>query len=271
MHTYEAIITGQGNMKKSMLSGQLSLLDVMPEEEQVSADMYSDDLPDIPEFSLPTLLLGEKDMLGIYVSGHPVLEYEEEFKKYTTVTSVDFAVQEDDSGEEAMSVQDGASVTAGGIVSGRVVKYTKKNEAMAFVTMEDLFGELELIVFPNLYEKHSQQLVVGTAIVATGRVSVKEGEAAKLVCNSLKILQKNEKTANLGELWLKLPKDSETPYGEIMEILLKHRGNVPVTMYDERTGERKRVSENYWINAGDERLMVGLRSILGDKSVVLRA
>ena len=272
MAVYEALINGQGQARKNVLPGQMSLFDVFGDSLQ---DIHGDDLPDIPEYPLRKLLQDEKEVLGIYVSGHPALEYENEFKKHTTATSLDFAAPDEEDqtpdGEESTAlIRDGARTAVGGIVVRKTVKYTKKNnEAMAFVTIEDLYGEIELIVFPNLYTKYAPNLVQGTPVIASGRASVKEGEDAKLVCDTLTILSKPQ-TGSQAELWLKLSKENTAPYSDIMALLSNHAGNIPVVVYDEKTGQRMRVSENYWVNAGSHGLMAGLRGLLGESAVVLR-
>jgi len=267
---YEAMMTGRGQAKKAIIPGQVSLFDVIVTEEPI--DMLADELPDVPELPFRQLLAGEKEMLGIYVSGHPALEYENAFKKHITATSLDFTVQENEIKDEnnegesgSVNIKDGAKTSVGGIVSRKVVKFTKQNEAMAFVIIEDLYGELELIIFPNLYSKHERQLIPGNPLIASGRASVREGESAKLVCSEIKIITKNPETPN--ELWIKLNKDTTAPYNNIMELLSRHPGSTPVVVYDERTKQLMRVSENYWVNSDDEKLILGLKSILGDKAV----
>lgn len=264
MAAYETIIDGQAHARKHVIPGQINLFDMMEDSGQ---ELYADNLPDIPEYPLRKLLQGEKDILGIYVSGHPALEYEESFKKLTNATSLDFAMDEENA-ESAARIKDGAASAVGGIVARRTVKYTKKsNEPMAFVTLEDLYGEMELIVFPNLYSRHEQQLIPGTPLVASGRASVKEGEAAKLVCDKLIILTREK---NAPELWLKLSKENITPYADIMTLLSSHAGETPVVVYDEKTGQRLRVSQNYWADPDSRELMSGLKGILGDGAVVLK-
>ncbi|MCL2703525.1 MAG: DNA polymerase III subunit alpha [Defluviitaleaceae bacterium] len=268
LFVYEMIMNGLGHQRKAIMAGQMSLFDVMPEDE---ADMYADELPGIPEYPLRMVLQGEKEVLGIYVSGHPAFEYEGFFKKYINATSLDFTVQEEDGADGGdVLVKDGAKAAVGGIISRKVVKYTKKNEAMAFVIIEDLYGEMELIIFPNLYSQHEHALTAGAAVVAFGRAGVREGEAAKLVCNDIKLLERDEGELRQSELWIKFGKETTAPYNDVMEILSRYRGGVPVVVYDERTGQRMRVSENYWVNAGDENLIAGLKKVLGTKAVVLR-
>ncbi|MDR1703602.1 MAG: DNA polymerase III subunit alpha, partial [Clostridiales bacterium] len=270
---YEKILAGQGHAKRTSMAGQMSLFDVMAAE--TAHEAFADNLPDIPEYPVRRLLADEKEVLGIYVSGHPANEYAETFGKLTTNVSEDFILKQNEAGEDGANegevrVRDGAQASVGGIVSHKTVKYTKNNEPMAFVIIEDLYGEIELIVFPNLYTKLSYELVNGSALVATGRVSVKEGENAKLVCNDIQILTKDRNPEEGRELWLKLEKDAAAPYSDITELLSRHRGNVPVVVYDERTGQRMRVAEMYWVNPESEALLPGLRKLLGDKSVVLK-
>jgi DNA polymerase-3 subunit alpha len=269
---YEKIMAGQGRAKRTSMAGQMSLFEVMSNDSAEEA--FADSLPSIPEYPARRLLADEKEVLGIYVSGHPANEYAAMFKKLTSAVSEDFILRQDGEGEGAdggeVRVKDGAQAAVGGIVSHKPVQYTKNTEPMAFVIIEDLYGEIEIIVFPNLYEKYGYELVNGTALVASGRVSVKEGENAKLVCGDITILTKDRQPDEGKELWLKLGKDSAAPYSDITDLLSKHRGAAPVVIYDEKTGQRMRVAEAFWINPESEALLTGLKKLLGDKSVAFK-
>jgi DNA polymerase-3 subunit alpha len=213
--------------------------------------------------------------LGIYVSGHPANEYADAFKKLTNAVSEDFLLKqggEEDgaSNEGEVRVKDGAQAAVGGIVSHKTVKYTKNNEPMAFVMIEDLYGEIEVIVFPNLYAKFGYELINGTALVATGRVTVKEGENAKLICNDITLLTKDRTADESRELWIKMCRDTAVQYSDITDLLSMHRGNVPVIVYDEKTDRRLRVGEAHWVNPESAGLLDRLKSLLGERAVVIK-
>lgn len=273
IRVYDTILTGLGQSRKNNVDGQMSIFEVMPEPERVGVNAMTDDhLPDIPEFTLRQILIDEKEVLGIYVSGHPALEYESVFKNKTNANSTDFTAAGEDGDEDGgPAVADGAKVAVGGIISHRTVKYTKNNDPMAFVTLEDLYGELELIVFPDLYGRLSQELTTGTPLVASGRASVKEGEDAKLVCSDISIIRKTGEPPSQGspvkELWLKITDENKGSYKEILELLSRYRGGTPVMLYDEKTGVRKRVGENYWADLNDGRLLTEMKRLLGDRAV----
>ncbi|MCL2406829.1 MAG: DNA polymerase III subunit alpha [Defluviitaleaceae bacterium] len=270
---FAALMDSSSDTKKNVLEGQVSLFDLMSSDEQ--EQNLADDLPNIPEFPDSLRLSDEKEMLGIYVSGHPYLTYEGLYSSKITATSRDFMAQAEDGGDpneigESVLIEDNASCTVGGIITSKTTKYTKKNEAMAFVTIEDMYGEVELIVFPNLFAKYELQLATGTAILAMGRASVREGEAAKVVCNDIRIMQATAEEKAYDELWLKLAKDTTVPYSKILETLQKHPGKNPVIAYDEKTRQRLNISVEYNANADDVKLILSLKALLGDKNVVVK-
>lgn len=272
---YEKIIAGINSIKKSTLEGQLNLFDLggAPDE-----DLYKDDLPsNISEYPLKELLALEKEVLGIYISGHPMLEYEEIVKKHTNCTSLDFIKNESEALDETAvedfttEMFDGKQVFYGGIIAGKSVKYTKNNNTMSFLNVEDLFGTVEVIVFPNKHEKYAKYLNDGAAVIITGKASVKEDEATKIICDEIRFLEKSSvKDSSGSKLWLKILNGSKISYRDIQNILQNYKGNTQVIIYDEKTGEKLPVNDIYRVNAKDIDLLYKLKNILGDKSVVLR-
>jgi DNA polymerase-3 subunit alpha len=275
---FESVINGVSQVRKKNIEGQMSLFDITPGGE---TEAYRDALPDIPEYDVDKLLTGEKEVLGIYVSGHPISEYEEEMQKYITATSLDFISEiEDNNNMENLTasadkntgaVLDGQSVAVGGIIAGRSVKYTKNNDAMAFLTIEDLYGSVEIVVFPNVYDKYSKQLNEGQAVIIFGKAQLREDKAATIICNDIKIFQKKNTGAQSSvSLWLKIPAEASVPYDKLMALLSKFRGATPVVIYDEKTKQKMKTKESFWVNADNERLMLELKHLLGEKSVVVK-
>ncbi|MCL2357733.1 MAG: DNA polymerase III subunit alpha [Defluviitaleaceae bacterium] len=179
------IQNGISQQKKSTLSGQLSLFDTDPEPQEIAV---GDELPQMGEFPARLRLFDEKTLLGVYVSGHPLAEYEEALRPHVNVRSLDFGDAEDAddftaaAGRGEGHVSDGAVVKFGGIITAKSVKYTKaENKPFCFLTVEDMFGPVEVIVFAKIYEKYGSRLAEDTVLVIQGRVSAREDEATKLI------------------------------------------------------------------------------------------
>ncbi|MCL2457001.1 MAG: OB-fold nucleic acid binding domain-containing protein, partial [Defluviitaleaceae bacterium] len=174
---FQNIQNGFAQQKKNILEGQLSLFDLDATEKNETSD--ADELPQMGEFPKRLRLFDEKTLLGIYVSGHPLAEFEETIRPHVNVSSVDFAPAED---ENEPALGDGDNVKYGGIITGKSVKYTKaENKAFCFLTVEDMFGAVEVIVFSKIYEKFGARLQEDQVLVIQGRVNVREEEATKLV------------------------------------------------------------------------------------------
>jgi len=172
---YQNIQNGFAQQKKTTLTGQLSLFDMGDTEPDEAA--ATDELPEMGEFPKRLRLSDEKELLGIYVSGHPFAEFEETVREHTNVTSLDFATADD--GEP--KVKDGESVRYGGIITGKTVKYTKAdNKPFCFLAVEDMYGGAEVIVFSKVYEQFGARLQNDQVLVIQGRISSREDEATKL-------------------------------------------------------------------------------------------
>ena len=179
MSVYADILDNLTHNKKNQLAGQISLFDVVDDD---SKDFFEVKLPNVPEYEPEIKLAMEKEVLGIYVSGHPLEKYLDLLEKYTDSRTSDFAL-DDETG--AVAVTDGSRVTVGGMVTGKVVKYTKNNEPMCFVTIEDLVGTVEIIVFPKSYVKYNKMLFEDAKVIVKGRVSAEEDKDAKIICEDM--------------------------------------------------------------------------------------
>ena len=165
--------------KKSNLAGQISLFDIADEEQKSEFDIR---LPDVGEYTKEMLLAFEKEVLGIYLSGHPLEAYQELWRKYITNTTNDFALDEE-SGE--VSIADQSNAVIGGIVVDKTIKYTKNDKVMAFINMEDLVGNVEVVIFPKDYERYGSILNEDAKIFIKGRASVEEDRDGKLICEQI--------------------------------------------------------------------------------------
>lgn len=165
--------------RRSNLEGQLSLFDIAEDSQK---EEFVISLPDVGEYSKEMLLAFEKEVLGIYVSGHPLEAYQELWQKYITNRTSDFVLDEENG---QMQVTDQAAAIVGGMISDRTIKYTKNDKVMAFISLEDLVGTVEVVVFPRDYEKFGSLLTDEAKVFVKGRVSVEEDKNGKLICEQI--------------------------------------------------------------------------------------
>ena len=225
MSIYIQIVDHMQQEKKNSMVGQMSLFDMVSEEQK---EEFQIRMPDVGEYTKENLLGFEKEVLGVYVSGHPLEPYEEEWRKVISATTADFQV---DPEVGYTKVRDGAREIIGGIIAEKTVKHTKTNQMMAFLTVEDLFGTVEVVVFPRDYEKYRQYLEEDNKIFVRGRVSEEDDKASKLICE--KILPFGQKKK---ELWIQFP-DKETYLEEeaiTYGYLADSEGNDEVMIYCEK-------------------------------------
>ena len=193
MESYEQIIDSISESSKKSLDGQVSMFDLggMQEKEELKELKYTYKI--MPEYSEKELLSMEKEMLGIYISGHPLEKLREQIALQTNINTYQMRqtqnedMQDDETYGKAISdIQDGKQVTYAGIITSVKKKYTKTNKIMAFVTVEDLYGPTEIIVFENCYQNCSNILMVDNIVLVDGRLSVREDEETKIVAREIK-------------------------------------------------------------------------------------
>ena len=253
------LLDNKARERKNAWEGQMSLFDLVSEEEKKE---YQVSFPDVGEYSKEELLAFEKDILGVYISGHPLDDYEGLWRKNITATSADFIVDEET--EEAV-VKDGMKVVIGGLVAGKVVKTTRSNQLMAFITLEDLMGSVEVIVFPKNYEADRDILTEDSKIFIKGRVSLGDEPVGKLVCEKVIPFSKVPR-----QLWLQF-EDKEiyqAMEGEILGILKESEGPDSVVIYLKKERAKKILPANWKVEAAGE-LMETLICKLGEKNVKL--
>ncbi len=179
MYVYATVLDTVAEEKKESVTGQISLFDIIaPEQKQA----YDNQFPEVGEYSKEELLAFEKEVLGIYISGHPLEVYEAAMRKNVTKTTLDFLVDEE---AGACKVLDGSIELIGGMITARTLKTTRNNTLMAFLTLEDMVGAVEVIVFPSDYEKYKLLLNVDDKIYIRGKVAVEEDKQAKLICQEV--------------------------------------------------------------------------------------
>lgn len=212
MYSYISIMDGVNQEKKGTLSGQMSLFDFASPEEQKELEVK---MPDVGEYEKEEILGLEKEVLGVYISGHPLEEYVATLEKNITRTTADFEVVD---GETEPKVKDQERAVIGGMITGRTVKATRTNNMMAFLTVEDLYGTVEVIVFPRDYEKYRTLLEEDTKVFIQGRVTVEEDKPAKLICSGVVPFDAVEK-----ELWIQF--STRADYEEAEQTLFAILGN----------------------------------------------
>ncbi len=257
MAVYSQIIDNIATERKNNLEGQMSLFDILPDENK---EEYELRYPDIGEYDEDELLSFEKEILGIYVSGHPLQSDEALWKKHITNKTTDFVYDED---TRSVRVKDNDSVMVGGIIESKTVKYTKKGQMMAFLSLEDLLGTVEVIVWPNDYEKNSAYLNENSKIFIKGKASVEEDKDAKVICDRIIPFDKMPK-----KLWIRLAtmSDFTEKEGRINEILKDSDGSDTVVVYLEDTKQMKQFPRNMSVCA-DENLTKKLKELCGEDNI----
>ena len=257
MSAYVQIMDSIVHDKKNNMAGQMSLFDIVDEEEK---DAYDVKLPDVGEYSKEMMLSFEKEVLGIYVSGHPLEEWEALWKKGITNTTADFML-DDENGEPA--VRDNASVVVGGMIADKRIKYTKNDKVMAFLQLEDLLGSIEVVVFPRDYERYSAKLTEENKVFVRGRVSLEEDKDGKLICERITGFDEIPR-----KLWIKFrtKEEYEKASDELLSLLADSDGNDSVVIYIEALKAMKKLSPARNVSA-DETLSRRLAAKYGDDNI----
>ena len=266
MSIYVQIMDHIHQDKKNNMAGQMTLFDIVSEEEKESFDIK---LPDVGEYSKEMVLAFEKEVLGVYISGHPLEEYEELWRKQITATTADFVLDEE---SNSIKVEDGSKVTIGGMIASKKIKYTKNDKVMAFLQVEDLVGNVEVIVFPKDYEKNSAKLIEDNKVFVTGRVSAEEEKDGKLICEAIiSFDEMQERLQSKKKLWVKFP-DKETYLAreqELFTAIADSDGKNQVVIYIENPKAMKPLPPNRNVNANKE-LAEKLTAIFGEENVKIQ-
>ena len=253
MTAYPDIASAVSAEKKKNASGQMSLLDFMSEED---SEQFQVDYPDVPEFSKDIILSGEKQMLGLYISGHPLDNVRELLEKQTNIKTSDFEIDEETG---LVSAVDGRNYTLGGLIESINTRITRKGENMAILSIEDLYGSMEVIVFPQAYERYRSLLEVNNAVIIKGRAQVSDDES-KLIASDIYSMESfvQKGNAESKELWVlfKNQADYMKNKGDFETVLGEHRGFTPVYV---QLGEEKkgfRCPANVDLDTGIEEALI---------------
>ena len=263
-HTRKAMMIVSDSMldsavkqNKDSMSGQMSFFDFAAEEDKKAFEIR---IPDVAEYTKEELLGYEKEILGVYVSGHPLDEYTGMVKKYITNVSSDFEI-DDETGET--KVKDGAVATIGGLITNKTIKTTKKGQLMAFFTLEDVVGTVEVVVFPNSFTANRVVMDHAEKVFVTGKVQANVDENAKLICD--KVVDFNIIPR---KLWIRFESLSayEEKKAELDGILHDSDGKDTVVIYCTKENKRITLPSNRTIKVNSE-LIQKLQAMYGDKNI----
>lgn len=257
MAIYLQILEHVNQEKKYAMTGQMTLFDLVDDEQKSEFEIK---LPNVGEYSKENKLAFEKEVLGIYISGHPLEEYEEKWRRNISATTADFQPDEETG---RTKVHDGVKEIIGGMITERTVKATKTNQMMAFITIEDLFGIVEVVVFPRDYEKNREYLEIDQKVFVRGRVSEEDEKASKLICEKVIPFEQTKK-----ELWIQFPDKSSYLENEqiVYGYLADSEGDDTVVIYCQAERAVKRLPRNKNIQINPQ-VLSRLMNHFGEKRV----
>lgn len=257
MMIYIQILDQVNQERKYSMAGQMSLFDLVSDDQKSEFDVP---LPKVDEYEKETKLAFEKEVLGVYLTGHPLEEYEEKWRKHISKTTLDFQI-DDSTGKP--KVHDGAKEIIGGMITAKTIKYTRNQKTMAFLTVEDLLGTVEVVVFPRDYEKNQNYLVEDAKVFIKGRVNEEDDAPSKLICESITPFDQKKK-----ELWIQYQSKDAYMQDEshLFELLKSSEGEDAVIIYckNEKAIKRLPKGKNIHIEPG---ILSRLMNFYGEASV----
>lgn len=276
---HESVIESVQREKRNNVEGQLSLFDSGKNKEN-SVSEYRE-LPDIPEFDIEYKLKFEKEMTGIYLSGHPMEKYKKLIKNMNTVDLA--TIHEVSESMDYTVIKDNQTITIVGQVVKKSMKTTKNNNQMAFVTVEDYFNSIDVIVFPRIYDRYREILVDDNVLIINGKINFKEDEDPKIIADRFDLInnkdlemEENDKSENfqekerkVNELFIRVPYIDKSTMNKIKGILLKNKGNIKVYIYSSKDKKKLLANQELWVTYSDE-LIAKLVENFGDGNIVVR-
>lgn len=240
---YASIVDRVQHDKKSTMAGQMSLFDLVSDEDRLSFELK---YPNVGEYDAEEALAYEKEVLGIYLSGHPLEKYAASLKKNITANAIDFVLEEESG---AVKIKDNAHVVIGGMIATKTIKFTKYNQAMAFITIEDLTGTVEVIIFPRDYERYQRYLQDDAKIFVIGHATVEDEQNGKIICERVIPFDELPK-----QLWLRFDtmEDYKRNESRLLETIRESDGGDEVIIYIADTKQMKKLGRNYSVNANNE-------------------
>lgn len=257
MSVYIQILDSITKNNKNNMAGQISLFDIASDDVK---EEYELKMPDVGEYSKEMILAFEKEVIGIYVSGHPLEAEEAMWRKRVSSFASDFVIDEETG---LVKVVDGTRVTIGGIIESKTIKYTKNGKNMAFIVLEDLTGKVEVIIWPNDYEKNAKWIIEDSKVFIQGRVSAEEEKDAKLICEKITPFEDIPK-----KLWIRFPTKENYLLNEMkLNTMLEYSdGKDIVVIYIDDTKEMKSYARNRSVNANAE-LVEQLKQVFGQDNI----
>lgn len=266
MSVYEKVMEACAQDKKRNIEGQISLFSMGEDVQEVLGEsLRRESFPDMQEFEQRVLLAQEKEMTGLYLSGHPLAQYRDVVDSFGCSVLQVLGESED---TETTAVNDGATVRLGGIITHKKLKTTKTNQIMAYVTLEDLYAGIEIIVFPSVLSRYAELLQPDSLVVVTGRVSVREEESPQLILESAVALEqcaKDRKNGHILCVTVENDQDAELLH-RIFSITKRYRGETPLALKFSNTGKAKRMPKEYHV-ALTAQLQDELGVLLGRKNI----
>ena len=280
---YESMMESAQSSARNNIEGQMSLFQLNADTMQESRSMNV--LPDVRNFNQDILIAQEKEMLGVYITSHPLDEYADRIEQLVTVTSQDLAdvLDSEEQGEMHTFVRDGMQATMAGIITSKKNLITKNNKMMAFVDMEDLYGTVEVVVFPNIYERFGSLVAEDSIVSVTGSINFKEGEVPKLLAEKIVDLRslteeleqsrESVQTADAesvpdapeGLIKIKLPSGNTTEMlNRIRNVMLAHRGKYQAIIYMPQGGSF-RTERELWVQP-DADFRKAVTDIVGEEN-----
>ena len=280
---YESLMESAQSSARNNIEGQMSLFQLNADTMQESRSMNV--LPDVRNFNQDILIAQEKEMLGVYITSHPLDEYADRIEQLVTVTSQDLAdvLDSEEQGEMHTFVRDGMQATMAGIITSKKNLITKNNKMMAFVDMEDLYGTVEVVVFPNIYEQFGSLVAEDSIVSVTGSINFKEGEVPKLLAEKIVDLRslteeleqsrESVQTADAesvpdapeGLIKIKLPSGNATEMlNRIRNVMLAHRGKYQAIIYMPQGGSF-RTERELWVQP-DADFRKAVTDIVGEEN-----
>ena len=257
MLVYADVIDDVSRQKKTTMTGQMSLFDFAEPEQQKELDIV---MPEVGEYDKEEILAFEKEVLGVYISGHPLEQYVGLLERNITNRTTDFVTAD---GEMAPKVRDQATAVIGGMITAKTVKTTRTNSLMAFITLEDLYGTVEVIVFPRDYDKNRSVIEEDRKVLIKGRVTVEEDKPAKLICSEILPFDELDK-----DLWIQFETraDYEREERFVLDAVRRYDGRDMVHIYLHKERAHKLLPRSYATRAEGELLEI-LRDRLGADNV----
>lgn len=241
MSVFEGLIESAQSMAKKNIAGQMSLFG---DFEESGDSFYSRKLPDLNPFSEELILSMEKEMLGVYISGHPLDKYKDIVNRVGNITTFEISQTED--GEHA--IRDGEEIVIAGMIAAKKSLLTKSNTMMAFVDLEDFYGTCEVIVFPRVYERYRELIKEDEAVAIKGRINFKEDEAPKILADTIVDLEVLSNKKEKLKLRIKADMDEIYALNEIKRILKAYEGDSPVYIISEERGRTIKVGKELYVS-----------------------